>query len=90
MAGTGEAANTNVNKLHDLCLFTFQDGSIENVFSTDLFPIHHLDEQEFFPGDFVMRNGTSYLTCTPLQKQGEDVYSMCTCISLCCRGLQRE
>ena len=38
-------------------LFTFQDGSIENVFSTDLFPIHHLDEQEFFPADFVMRNG---------------------------------
>lgn len=31
-----------------------QDGSVEaNVASTELYPIHHLDDQEFFPGDFV-------------------------------------
>ncbi|KAL0279305.1 UNVERIFIED_CONTAM: hypothetical protein PYX00_000896 [Menopon gallinae] len=35
----------------------WQDGSIEyNIPSTQLFPIHHLDDQEFFPGDFVMEN----------------------------------
>uniref|UniRef100_T1JBM6 Probable D-lactate dehydrogenase, mitochondrial n=1 Tax=Strigamia maritima TaxID=126957 RepID=T1JBM6_STRMM len=33
------------------------DSSMENdVNSTDLYPIHHLDEQEFFPGDFVVDN----------------------------------
>ena len=39
-------------------VLVFQDGTIENVFSTDLYPIHHLDEQEFFPGDFVTHSGT--------------------------------
>lgn len=35
----------------------WQDGSVElNIPSTQLFPIHHLDDQEFFPGDFVMEN----------------------------------
>ncbi|XP_050394975.2 (E3-independent) E2 ubiquitin-conjugating enzyme UBE2O [Patella vulgata] len=33
----------------------WQDGSEEsNVLSADLYPIHHLDELEFFPGDFVV------------------------------------
>ncbi|KAL3877586.1 hypothetical protein ACJMK2_035282 [Sinanodonta woodiana] len=33
----------------------WQDGTEEDgVPSTDLFPIHHLDELEFFPGDFVV------------------------------------
>jgi len=32
-----------------------QDGNTElNVPSTDLFPIHHLDDLEFFPCDFVV------------------------------------
>jgi len=32
-----------------------QDGNVEfNVPSTDLFPIHHLDDLEFFPCDFVV------------------------------------
>ncbi|XP_054281969.1 (E3-independent) E2 ubiquitin-conjugating enzyme UBE2O-like isoform X2 [Macrosteles quadrilineatus] len=32
----------------------WQDGSVEsNIPSTELYPIHHLDDQEFFPGDFV-------------------------------------
>ena len=35
----------------------WQDGTVEqNIPSTDLYPIHHLDDQEFFPGDFVMEN----------------------------------
>lgn len=35
----------------------FQDGSVERgIPSTQLYPIHHLDDQEFFPGDFVIEN----------------------------------
>ena len=39
-------------------LFIFwQDGSVEcGIASTHLYPIHHLDDQEFFPGDFVIEN----------------------------------
>ncbi len=34
----------------------WQDGGIQqNVPSIDLHPIHHLDELEFFPGDFVIK-----------------------------------
>jgi len=33
----------------------WQDGSIEeNISSRELYPIHALDDQEFFPGDFVV------------------------------------
>lgn len=33
----------------------FQDGTIEmGIPSTQLYPIHHLDGQECFPGDFVV------------------------------------
>ncbi|KAH8268675.1 hypothetical protein KR026_011633, partial [Drosophila bipectinata] len=32
----------------------WQDGSVEaGIHSTQLYPIHHLDNHEFFPGDFV-------------------------------------
>ncbi|KAJ1526736.1 hypothetical protein ONE63_008315 [Megalurothrips usitatus] len=35
----------------------WQDGSVERgIPSTQLYPIHHLDDQEFFPGDFVIEN----------------------------------
>ncbi|XP_005110437.1 (E3-independent) E2 ubiquitin-conjugating enzyme UBE2O [Aplysia californica] len=35
----------------------WQDGSIESdIPSVELFPVHHLDELEFFPGDFVLSN----------------------------------
>lgn len=35
----------------------WQDGSVEkDIPSTQLYPIHHLDDQEFFPGDFVIEN----------------------------------
>lgn len=33
----------------------WQDGTIEEgISSCQLYPIHHLDEHEFFPGDFVL------------------------------------
>ncbi|XP_017790324.1 PREDICTED: (E3-independent) E2 ubiquitin-conjugating enzyme UBE2O [Habropoda laboriosa] len=33
----------------------WQDGSVEfGIPSTQLYPIHHLDDKEFFPGDFVV------------------------------------
>ncbi|XP_029420223.1 (E3-independent) E2 ubiquitin-conjugating enzyme-like, partial [Nannospalax galili] len=33
----------------------WQDGSVEcNICSNDLFPVHHLDNNEFCPGDFVV------------------------------------
>ncbi|XP_063888903.1 (E3-independent) E2 ubiquitin-conjugating enzyme UBE2O-like isoform X1 [Scylla paramamosain] len=33
----------------------WQDGTLEKaILSTVLYPIHHLDDQEFFPGDFVV------------------------------------
>lgn len=35
----------------------WQDGSIEKrISSIMLYPIHHLDDKEFFPGDFVVEN----------------------------------
>ncbi|KAH8385652.1 hypothetical protein KR200_005318 [Drosophila serrata] len=34
----------------------WQDGVVEvGIHSTDLYPIHHLDNHEFFPGDFVSK-----------------------------------
>ncbi|KAB7494614.1 (E3-independent) E2 ubiquitin-conjugating enzyme UBE2O [Armadillidium nasatum] len=41
----------------------WQDGSVENCIpSTVLYPIHHLDDQEFFPGDFVIEQKDSFDT----------------------------
>ncbi|KAK8758140.1 hypothetical protein V5799_004223 [Amblyomma americanum] len=38
----------------------WQDGTIESgIPSADLYPIHHLDGHEFFPGDFVVENTDS-------------------------------
>ncbi|XP_077526737.1 (E3-independent) E2 ubiquitin-conjugating enzyme UBE2O isoform X2 [Haemaphysalis longicornis] len=35
----------------------WQDGSVESgIPSSELYPIHHLDGHEFFPGDFVVEN----------------------------------
>ena len=37
------------------CFHALQDGSTElGVSSKDLYPVHHLDDKEFFPGDFVV------------------------------------
>lgn len=33
----------------------WQDGTVEkNIRSNELFPVHHLDNNEFCPGDFVV------------------------------------
>ncbi|GIY92054.1 hypothetical protein CEXT_46031 [Caerostris extrusa] len=33
----------------------WQDGTVEyNILSTSLYPVHHLDSHEFFPGDYVV------------------------------------
>lgn len=38
----------------------WQDGTVEsNILSTDLYPVLHLDENEFFPGDIVTENTDS-------------------------------
>ena len=39
----------------------WQDGSVEKgIPSKELFPIHHLDDQEFFCGDYVVRGGGDF------------------------------
>ena len=39
-------------------VYNFQDGTIESgIKSQELLPIHHLDDSEFFPGDFVLPSG---------------------------------
>ena len=39
----------------------WQDGSVEKgIASKELFPIHHLDDQEFFCGDYVVRGGGEF------------------------------
>ena len=36
---------------------TWQDGSVEeDISSVDLYPVHHVNDHEFFPGDFVVEN----------------------------------
>lgn len=36
-------------------MYFFKDGTTEkDIPSTELHPIHHLDDLEFFPGDFVI------------------------------------
>ncbi|KAL4240344.1 E2/E3 hybrid ubiquitin-protein ligase ube2o [Mactra antiquata] len=45
------------------CDVMWQNGTLEtNVPSPELFPIHHLDELEFFPGDYVLDSKKN--TCT--------------------------
>ncbi|XP_022209754.2 (E3-independent) E2 ubiquitin-conjugating enzyme isoform X2 [Drosophila obscura] len=43
----------------------WQDGTVEeNIQSTHLYPIHHLDNHEFFPGDFVSKANENNLSQT--------------------------
>ncbi|GFY60737.1 hypothetical protein TNIN_271202 [Trichonephila inaurata madagascariensis] len=38
----------------------WQDGTVEyDILSTSLYPVHHLDSHEFFPGDYVVDNKDS-------------------------------
>lgn len=51
----GEDVVTEVLVVYSTATVVWQDGTIESgIPSTQLYPIHHLDEHEFFPGDFVL------------------------------------
>lgn len=53
MAGKELVVETRV--VYSTATVVWQDGTIESgISSRQLYPIHHLDEHEFFPGDFVL------------------------------------
>lgn len=59
--------------MYSTATVVWQDGTIEtDIHSTELCPIHHLDDHEFFPGDFVLlddgQNNTSYRDYGVIQK----------------------
>lgn len=63
----------------------WQDGSVEcNIRSNDLFPVHHLDNNEFCPGDFVVdkRGSAAFwgeVGCIGLGVQRVPVWLKCAC-----------
>ncbi|XP_067617063.1 (E3-independent) E2 ubiquitin-conjugating enzyme UBE2O isoform X2 [Eurosta solidaginis] len=51
----GDELVTEALLVYSTATVVWQDGSIEaGIPSTQLYPIHHLDNHEFFPGDFVV------------------------------------
>ncbi|XP_058055719.1 (E3-independent) E2 ubiquitin-conjugating enzyme [Anopheles bellator] len=55
----GEEVVTEALVVYSAATVVWQDGTIEsNIPSTELRPIHHLDDHEFFPGDFVLAGNT--------------------------------
>ena len=62
-----------------------QDGCVEaKIPSVDLFPIHHMDELEFFPGSFVVDAagrlctiGVVFLSCLHFQLLWGKKVSLC-------------
>ncbi|CAG9807710.1 unnamed protein product [Chironomus riparius] len=51
----GDRVVTEVLVVYSWATVVWQDGSIEkDIPSTELCPIHHLDDHEFFPADFVL------------------------------------
>ncbi|XP_055590421.1 (E3-independent) E2 ubiquitin-conjugating enzyme [Uranotaenia lowii] len=55
----GDEVITETLVVYSTATVVWQDGTIEtNIPSTDLCPIHHLDDHEFFPGDFVLAGNT--------------------------------
>lgn len=45
----------------------WQDGMVEkNIRSNELFPVHHLDNNEFCPGDFVVDKRGNWWNAFPL------------------------
>lgn len=57
-AKCGEEVVTETRVVYSRATVVWQDGTIEeDISSRQLFPIHHLDEHEFFPGDFVLSVG---------------------------------
>lgn len=61
----GDEVVTEVLLVFSTATVVWQDGTIQdNIPTTDLFPIHHLDDHEFFPGDFVLKNNEKSLSYT--------------------------
>ncbi|XP_050071796.1 (E3-independent) E2 ubiquitin-conjugating enzyme UBE2O [Anopheles maculipalpis] len=55
----GDEVITEALVVYSMATVVWQDGTIEtNIPSTELRPIHHLDDHEFFPGDFVLAGNT--------------------------------
>lgn len=55
----GDEVITETLVVYSTATVVWQDGTIEfDIPSTDLCPIHHLDDHEFFPGDFVLSGNT--------------------------------
>ncbi|XP_075147888.1 (E3-independent) E2 ubiquitin-conjugating enzyme UBE2O [Haematobia irritans] len=51
----GEDLATEALLIYSTATVVWQDGTIEcDIPSTELYPIHHIDNHEFFPGDFVI------------------------------------
>ncbi|KAJ6622674.1 (E3-independent) E2 ubiquitin-conjugating enzyme [Pseudolycoriella hygida] len=51
----GDEVVTEAILVYSEATVVWQDGTIESgISSRHLYPIHHLDEHEFFPGDFVL------------------------------------
>lgn len=69
----GTEVVTETLVVYSMATIVWQDGTIEtDIPSTELQPIHHLDDHEFFPGDFVLagdgQNNTSYRDYGVIQK----------------------
>lgn len=59
MPAPGDDVITETLVVYSSATVVWQDGTIEtNIPSTELCPIHHLDDHEFFPGDFVLAGNT--------------------------------
>uniref|UniRef100_A0A2M4CSB7 Putative ubiquitin-conjugating enzyme n=1 Tax=Anopheles darlingi TaxID=43151 RepID=A0A2M4CSB7_ANODA len=55
----GDEVVTEALVVYSTATVVWQDGTIETgISSTELRPIHHLDDHEFFPGDFVLAGNT--------------------------------
>lgn len=62
MAAVGDEVITETLVVYSSATVVWQDGTVEtNIPSTELCPIHHLDDHEFFPGDFVLAGNTDPL-----------------------------
>lgn len=56
----GDRVVTEVLVVNSWATVVWQDGTIEkDISSIDLCPIHHLDDHEFFPADFVLASNDS-------------------------------
>lgn len=69
----GTEVVTETLVVYSMATIVWQDGTIEtDIPSIELQPIHHLDDHEFFPGDFVLagdgQSNTSYRDYGVIQK----------------------